>query len=145
MCCVWATVFMNMSHIKFEVDKLSTIMFKKSPEKNIFTIIFVAKSLKGFGWNNVGPALQTVAQHYFTIGPMYGIIRVVAFRKIKCHPYGSQSKHGAITQICSNVGTASSTIDRHYKNIRHFLSKALEQTKSGPRSSEYMNMREHFG
>ena len=34
------------------------------------------KSLKGFGWNNVGPASQTVAQHYFTIG-LY--IRVVAF------------------------------------------------------------------
>ena len=30
----------------------------------IFTIIFVVESLKGFGWNNVGPASQTVAQHY---------------------------------------------------------------------------------
>ena len=32
--------------------------------KNIFTIIFVVKSLRGFGWNNVGPSSQTVAQHY---------------------------------------------------------------------------------
>ena len=45
--------------------------------KKIFTIKFVAKSLKGFGWNNVGLASQTVAQHYFTIGPMYRVIRVV--------------------------------------------------------------------
>ena len=41
--------------------------------------IFVVKSLKGFGWDNVGPASQTVAQYYFTIGPMYRVIRVVVF------------------------------------------------------------------
>ena len=35
---------------------------------------------------------QTVAQHYFTIGSMYRVIWVVAFRGMKCHPYG-QSKH----------------------------------------------------
>ena len=46
----------------------------------MFTIIFVAKSLKGFGWNIVGPALQTMAQHYFIIDPMYRVIRIVAFR-----------------------------------------------------------------
>ena len=55
--------------------------------------------LKGFGWNNVGPASQTVAQHYSTIRPMYRVIRVAAFRGIKCHPYGSQSEHKTITQI----------------------------------------------
>ena len=52
---------MNMCNVTFEVPRLSTLMFKKSLEKNIFTIIFVVKSLKGFGWNNVGPASQTVA------------------------------------------------------------------------------------
>ena len=36
-------------------------MFKKSSEKKIFKIVFVVMSLKGFGWNYVGPALQTVA------------------------------------------------------------------------------------
>ena len=58
---------------------LSTLVFKKSSEKKISTIIFVVKRLKGFGWNNVGPATQTVAQHYFIIGPMYCVSRVVAF------------------------------------------------------------------
>ena len=72
----------------------------------------MVKSLKGFGWNNVGPASQTVAQHYFTIGPMYRVIRVVAFRGIKYLPYGSEGKHGTITQFCFNVGPASNTIDR---------------------------------
>ena len=43
----------------------------------------MVKSLNGFGCNDVGPASQTVAQHYFTIGPMYHVIRVVAFWGIK--------------------------------------------------------------
>ena len=79
----------------------------------MLTIIFVVWSLKGFGWNNFSPASQTVAEHYFTIGPMYRVIRVVALRGIKRHPYGSQSKHGTITQFCFNVGPALNTIDRH--------------------------------
>ena len=84
---------MKMCKITFEVPRLSTFVFKKSSEK-IFTIIFVVKSLKSSGWNNVGPASQTVAQHYFTIWPMYRVIRVVAFQGIKIHPYGSHSKQG---------------------------------------------------
>ena len=59
----------------------STFDFKKCSEKKIFTIIFVVRSLNGFAWNNVGPASQTVAQHYFTIWPMYRVIWVVAFLK----------------------------------------------------------------
>ena len=77
---------MNMSNITFEVPRLSTFVFKKSSEENIFTIIFVVKSLKGFGWNIVGPVSQTVSQHYFTIGPMYRVIWVVAFRGNKASP-----------------------------------------------------------
>ena len=38
-------------------------------DKKIVTIIFVVRSLRGFGWNVVGPASQTVAQHYNSIGP----------------------------------------------------------------------------
>ena len=79
----------------------------------MFTIIFVTKSLNGFGWNNGGPASQTVAQHYFIIDPMYRVFLVVAFWERKCHPYGSQSKHGTITQLCFNGEPASNMIDRH--------------------------------
>ena len=50
-------------------------MFRKN---NVHDYI-VVKSLKKFGWNTVGPASQTVAQRYFTIGPMYRVIRVLAF------------------------------------------------------------------
>ena len=69
-----------MCNITFEVPRLSTFVFKKSSEKNIFKIIFV---VKGFSWNNFGPALETVAQHYYAIEPMYRVIRVGAFRGIK--------------------------------------------------------------
>ena len=62
---------MHMSNITFEVTRLSIFVFKKSSGKSIFTIIFVVESLNGFGWNNVRPVSQTVAQQYFTIGPMY--------------------------------------------------------------------------
>ena len=95
---------MNISNITFEVPRLSNFVFKKSSEKNIFSIIFVVKSLKGFGWNNLGLASQAVAQHDLTIGPMYRVINIVTFRGIKCHPYGSQSKHGAITNPVSMLG-----------------------------------------
>ena len=70
-------------------------------------------ALKGSSWNNVDAASQTVAQHYFTIEPMYRVIRVVAFRGIKHHRYGSQIKHGKIIHFCFNAGPASNTIDRH--------------------------------
>ena len=43
-----------MSNITFQVPRLSSFVFKKISEKKIFTIIFVVKSLNGFGWNNVG-------------------------------------------------------------------------------------------
>ena len=45
---------MNMCKIKFQVLRLSTFVFNKGSEKKLVTIIFVVKSLKGFGWNNVG-------------------------------------------------------------------------------------------
>ena len=65
---------MNMSNITFQVLKLSTFVFTKCSEIILFTIVYVVKSLKGFDWNNVGPASQTVAQHYISIGPMYRVI-----------------------------------------------------------------------
>ena len=74
---------MNMCNIAFVVP---TFVFKKSSEKEIITIIFVVKSLKGFGWNNFDPSSQTVAQHYFTIGPMYRVIQVSGLSWYKTSP-----------------------------------------------------------
>ena len=95
---------MKMCNIKFEVHKLSTFVFKKSSEKKTFTIIFVVKSLKGIGWNNVGPASQTVAQHYFTVVPMYRVIRLVDFRGIKRHPYAVRTNTGQSPNSVSMLG-----------------------------------------
>ena len=41
-------VLMNLCNITFQVLRLSIFFFKCS-EKKIFTMIFVVKSLKGFG------------------------------------------------------------------------------------------------
>ena len=65
-------VLMKMSNIKYQVLRLST--FLKVFRKKIFIIIFVVKNLKGFGWNNVSPASQTVSQHYISIGPTFRVI-----------------------------------------------------------------------
>ena len=75
-------VLMSMSNITFQVMMLSTYVFSKCSEIS-FTNIFVVKS-KGFGWHNVGPASQ-VAQHYFTIWPMYlGKWNESGFRPLLC-------------------------------------------------------------
>ena len=67
------TVLMIVCSIPFQVLRLSTFVFYKCSEK-IVTIIFVVRSLKGFGGNNFGTASQTVAQHYISIGTMYRVI-----------------------------------------------------------------------
>ena len=81
MCGKWLTFLYTSpyehitgEHITFQVLRLSTFVFNKCSEIIIFTIIFVVKRLNGFGWNNVGPASQTVAQHYISICPMYRVI-----------------------------------------------------------------------
>ena len=45
-----------------------------------------SESLKGFDWNNDGPASQTVAQHYISIGPMYCVIWCFWRQDVKRHP-----------------------------------------------------------
>ena len=42
--------------------------------KYMFMIKYSDSTVKGFDWNNIGQASQTVAQHYISIGPMYRVI-----------------------------------------------------------------------
>ena len=110
-------VLMNMCNITFQVLRFSSFVFKKCSEKNIFTIIFVVKSLKGFSWINVGPASQTTAQHYISIGPMYRVIWCLWHRDGKRHPYNhlhvADRKHSTITRCCFNDGPVSKTVGQH--------------------------------
>ena len=62
-------VLMNKCNITFLVLRLSTFVFNK-----------------GFDWNNVGTASQTVAQHYISIGPMYRVIWCFWRRDAKASP-----------------------------------------------------------
>ena len=52
-------VLKNMCNIRFQVLRLGTFVFEK-----------FSKKVTGSGWNNVGPASQTVAQHYINIEQM---------------------------------------------------------------------------
>ena len=76
----WSVLFSMIVGFEYVV---STFVFKTFSEKNILTIIFVVINLHGFGLNNVGPASQRVARHYFTIGSMHRVVRVAAFRGVK--------------------------------------------------------------
>ena len=54
--------------------------------------------------NNVGPASQMVAQHYFTIWPMYRVIQVVFFGGIKRQGMAVRSNTGQSTSSASMLG-----------------------------------------
>ena len=71
---------MNMCDITFEVTRLNTFVFKKSSEKKYSRLYSWLRAEKVLA----GPASQMVAQHCFKIGPMYRVIRVVAYRGLKC-------------------------------------------------------------
>ena len=111
-------VLMNMCNITFQVLRLSTFVFNKCSEKKIFTIIFEVKNLNAFGWNNFGPASQTVAQHYISIWSMYRVIWCFWRRDVKGHQYNAAvRKHGTITQCCLNDGPASKTVCQHWNSM----------------------------
>ena len=84
---------MNMANITFQVLRLRTFVFNKYSAIIIFTIIFVVKSLKGCGWNNVGQASQTVAQHYISIGSIYRVIWCFWLRDFKGHQHNAASEN----------------------------------------------------
>ena len=102
---------------------MSRIKLLKEPisrsEKNIFTVIFVVKSLKGFCWINVDPASQTVAQHYIIIGPMYRVIWCSWRRDVKASPsYCSRQKtrynHPMLFQWRASFEDCGSTLKQHW-------------------------------
>ena len=107
-------VLINMCNITLQVLRLSTFVFNKYLEKKIVTIIFVVRSLKCFGWTNIGPASQTVAQHYISIGPMYRVIWCFWCGMLKRHQHNAAvRKHGTLTHCCINGVPASKTVGQH--------------------------------
>ena len=93
-----------MSNITFQILRLSTFVFKKSSEIIIFTIIFVVKSLNGLGWNNVGPASQTVPNITSALG--HEILKVTSI-------IHRLEKNDTITQCYLNDGPPSKTVGQH--------------------------------
>ena len=99
--------------ITFQVLSLSTFAFNECSDIIIFTIIFVVKSSKGFCLNNVGPASQTVDQHYISIG-LSIVLSGVSDDWILSHQHDAEvRKDGTITQCCFNDRPASTTVGQH--------------------------------
>ena len=128
-------VLMNMCNITFEVSRLSTFVFKKYSEKNKPSRLNNSdKSLKGFDWNNVGPASQTVTQHYISIGPMH---RVIWFSgaEIKASPGACSSQKklyncSMLFQFRASVEDCGSTMKQHWVNAQ-FLCKVYSRPSDG--------------
>ena len=99
--------------------------------KYTFTIKYSDVSLKSFGWNNVGPASQTVAQQYINIGPMYRvIIWCFCHRDGKRHQHnGAVRKYGKITQCCFYDGQRR----RLWVNIETALCECHVYSRPGDR------------
>ena len=72
------------TNITFQVLRLSTFVFTKCSEKK-YLRLYLLRTLKGFDWNIVGPASQTVVQHYISIGPKYRVIWCF-WRDVKTSP-----------------------------------------------------------
>ena len=76
---------------------------------------FRAQSSEKYKLNNVGPASQMLAQHYFTTGPMYRVIRLVPFRGIKrqCTRMAVRANTAQSPNSASMLGQHRICFDRH--------------------------------
>ena len=82
--------------------------------KITFIIDYNDWSLKGFGWYDVGPASQTVAQYYISIEPMYRVICCFWRRDGKRHLHNNTAvrKHGTITNAVSMSGNIETALGK---------------------------------
>ena len=128
-------VLINMSNITFQVLGLSTFVFNKCSEIIIFTIIFVVKSLKGFGWNNC-PASQTVAQHYISIGQFIvlsgvfgaGILKVTSIMQSEktVQSHNAASMTGQHRRLWVNIDWLSDTCLRKVYNRKYTTDPVID-------------------
>ena len=105
---------MNMCNITFSVHRLSTFLFNKCTEKNIFMIIFVVRSLKGLAGIMLAqrPNITSVMGQCIVLFDVSGAgIRNVT-RIMQQSEHTVQSPNGFL-----NDGTASktgSTLKQHW-------------------------------
>ena len=60
-------------------------------------------SLRGFGWNNVGPASQPLVQHYISIGQCYLVFLAPGCRVIWCFWRRGGKRHRIIMQLSETM------------------------------------------
>ena len=128
------TTPLNKSNVTSQVLRLRrpTFVFKKCSEIILFTILFVVKSLKGCGWNNVGPASQTVAQHYISFGTMYRVIWCAGAGNLKVTSIMRQSEK---TVQSPNAVSMTGQRRRLWANIEivliecHLFAQSMQHTQ----------------
>ena len=130
-------VLMNKSNITFEVARLSIWVFKKCSEK-IYSWYYIRHDiifLKSFDWNNVGPASQTVTQHYISFGPIYVLSEWWPFwrRGVKCHQHSNElpANTGQLPNVVSMLGQRRRlrvNIETAYLGEYHALANVLAQS-----------------
>ena len=70
-----------MCKITFQVLRLCTFVFNVQVFRKKKSQLYLwLGAYLGFGWNNAGPASQTVAWHFISIGPMYRVIAGLGLR-----------------------------------------------------------------
>ena len=95
-----------------------------------FTIKYSDWRLNSLGWNSVGPASRTVAQHYISIGPMYSANWCFWRRYVKRHPDSNAAvrKHDTMLQIVQIVSMPGQ-LRRLWVNIETALgAQSIQQT-----------------
>ena len=113
-------VLMNMSSKTIQVLRLSTFVFTECSKIIKFKIIFVVKSLKGFGWNNFGPASQTgpaLHQHWLNVS-CYLVFPAPGFERspAECSSQKKKYNHPMIFQWRASVEDCGSTLKQYCLN-----------------------------
>ena len=116
---VCTSVLMNICNITFQVLRLITFVFNKCSQNKMVTIIFVVKNIKSFGWDNVGPASQKVAQHNISIGLIYRVIWCFWRRNVKASP--AYAMTGQRRRLWVNIETALVEC--------HVFTQSIQQTR----------------
>ena len=103
---------------------LSTVCLK-SVQIKIYSRLYLSLELKGFCWNNGGPASHTVAQHHISIGPNHCKVAFLATED------ESVTRIAMLQYIPANTGISPNAVSmlgqrrRLWVNIKTALGECL--------------------
>ena len=107
----------------------------------------------GFGWNNCGPASQTVAQHYISLGPMHRVTFCFCHMDIQTSPAQSSRQKTRyndpmLFQRRASVEDCESTLKQHSLNatfLRKVYNRPGDRLMSGKRRRRLTGIKTAMG